>query len=56
MTSHMIKAIIIGLIFLLTLVLHQGAYGGPEEDRRAFIAYFESRFPDVPFAEYVNGI
>lgn len=29
---------------------------GPEEDRAAFVAYYEARFPDVPFAEYANGI
>jgi len=52
----MIKAIIAGLIFLFTLAVYQPAFAGPSEDRRAFIAYFESRFPDIPFAEYANGI
>jgi len=52
----MIKAIIAGLIFLFTLAVYQPAFAGPPEDRRAFIAYFESRFPDIPFAEYANGI
>jgi sulfur-oxidizing protein SoxA len=46
-----------GLILLLaSLFLNQGVPAGPVEDRAAFIAYFEARFPDVPFAEYANGI
>jgi len=32
------------------------ALGGPEEDRLAFQAYFQALFPEVPLAEYVNGI
>ena len=28
----------------------------PEDDRKAFVAYYESRFPGVPFAEYANWI
>lgn len=52
----MIKAISAGFIFLFTLMVSQAAFAGPPEDRRAFVAYFESRFPDIPFAEYANGI
>jgi len=52
----MIKAITAGLIFLFTLAVYQPAFAGPAEDRQAFVAYFESRFPDIPFAEYANGI
>ena len=37
-------------------MVFQVTYAGPPEDRRAFIAYFESRFSDIPFAEYANGI
>jgi sulfur-oxidizing protein SoxA len=29
---------------------------GPEEDREAFVRFFSGRFPDIPFAEYANGI
>jgi sulfur-oxidizing protein SoxA len=29
---------------------------GPEEDRQAFVEYFTARFPEVPFAEFANGI
>ena len=28
----------------------------PEEDRKAYQAYFEKRFPDTPFADYINGV
>ena len=35
---------------------HEAAFAGPPEDREAFVTYFESRFPDVPFAEFANGI
>ncbi len=31
-------------------------FGSPEDDRIAFQAYFQARFPDVPISEYVNGI
>ncbi len=39
-----------------SLLAPQWAVAGPEEDRLAFVAFFESRFPDIPFAEYANGI
>jgi sulfur-oxidizing protein SoxA len=52
----MIRAITNGFIFLFTLVVYQTTFAGPPEDRRAFVAYFESHFPDIPFAEYANGI
>ena len=29
---------------------------GPEEDRQAFVAYYQERFPSVPFDEFANGI
>ena len=32
------------------------AVAGPEDDRAAFAAYFQARFPDVPFDEFANGI
>jgi sulfur-oxidizing protein SoxA len=28
----------------------------PEDDRRAFVDFFQSRFPDIPFDEFANGI
>jgi sulfur-oxidizing protein SoxA len=47
------KAVILGLMVLLGPML---AVAGPEEDRQAFVGYYESRFPDVPFQEFANGI
>jgi sulfur-oxidizing protein SoxA len=41
---------------LLALVVPQGASAGPEDDRRAFVAHYASKFPDVPFEEFANGI
>ena len=29
---------------------------GPEEDRQAFVAYYQGKFPDVAFQEFANGI
>ena len=28
----------------------------PETDRKAFVKYFENRFPSVPFDDYANGV
>ena len=53
---QMIKLITTGILILLTLLVQQTALAGPEEDREAFVAFFKSRFPDIPFAEYANGI
>jgi len=41
---------------LCALVAPSPAKAGPEADRQAFVAYYASRFPDVPFQEYANGI
>ena len=41
--------LLLGLAPLLSLA-------GPEEDREAFVEYYQARFPDVPFAEFANGI
>jgi sulfur-oxidizing protein SoxA len=46
----------LSLLAGIALVTSLTAWAGPEEDRAAFRAYFEARFPDVPVAEYVNGI
>jgi sulfur-oxidizing protein SoxA len=32
------------------------ALAGPDEDRAAFVAHYQSRFPEIPFAEFANGI
>lgn len=44
------------LLVLASPFLNQPATAGPEEDRAAFAAHYQSRFPDVPFAEFANGI
>jgi sulfur-oxidizing protein SoxA len=43
-------------IALVSLCLQPVAQAAPEDDRKAFVAYFQSRFPDVDFAEFANGI
>jgi sulfur-oxidizing protein SoxA len=41
----------------LSAVLYAAtALAGPEDDRIAFAQFFQKRFPDVPFAEFANGI
>jgi len=51
------KSAAAALILISTaLLVPQGSYAGAEEDRVAFVAYFKSRFPDIPFQEYANGI
>lgn len=46
----------LGYKLLTGLLVCHAALAGPSEDRAAFVQYFESRFPDVPFAEFANGI
>jgi len=41
---------------LAAAVLPHTVLAGPEEDRLAFVDYFQSRFPNVPFDEFANGI
>lgn len=43
-------------LFGLCLALSVCAFGDPEDDRIAFQSYYQARFPDVPLAEYINGI
>jgi L-cysteine S-thiosulfotransferase len=38
------------------LLVQQAAMAGPEEDRLAFVAFFKARFPDIPVAEFADGI
>jgi sulfur-oxidizing protein SoxA len=38
------------------LLIQQNAMAGPEEDRLAFVAFFQARFPEIPIAEFANGI
>ena len=41
---------------LAALLLQCPVQATPDEDRAAFAAFFQTRFPDVPFAEFANGI
>lgn len=41
---------------MLVFFAHHPASAGPEDDRRAFQAYYQQRFPDVQYAEFANGI
>ena len=50
---HRGKTVILGLVVLLRAMT---AVAGPEEDRQAFVDYYASQFPDVPFQEFANGI
>lgn len=38
------------------MTVQPSAFAGPAQDRQAFVAYFTARFPDIPVAEYANGI
>jgi sulfur-oxidizing protein SoxA len=44
------------LLGLVPVLSQQTVFASPEDDRKAFVEYFQSRFPDVPFAEFANGI
>jgi len=50
------KAIAAALLIAAALFMQQSVLAGPEEDRLAFVEYYKKRFPDIPFAEYANGI
>lgn len=41
---------------LAVTLLSAAALAGPEEDRLAFVNYYQSRLPDVAFDEFANGI
>ena len=47
--------VIFASIFTMALP-QQAALADPEADRVAFVDYFQSRFPEVPFADFANGI
>lgn len=50
------KAAAVPGAIVAALLVQQIALAGPEEDRLAFVAYFQSRFPDIPFEQFANGI
>lgn len=54
--TRMQKTAAILILVGASILAPQWVVAGPEEDRAAFVAFFQARFPDIPFAEYVNGI
>ena len=52
----MIRIVTVPLILASGLLSGSLVLAGPEEDRVAFVAHYQSRFPGIPFAEYANGI
>lgn len=54
--SGMKRALVLIAPFLAALTVQQVAIADPEADRLAFIAFYQSRFPDIPIEEYANGI
>ncbi len=50
------KAVIVLIPVVAAMLMQQAAVAGPEEDRLAFVAFYKARFPDIPVAEYANGI
>ena len=52
----MIKVINITVMLLVLVLCCRVSLASPSEDRQAFTAFFQSRFPDIPLAEYANGI
>jgi sulfur-oxidizing protein SoxA len=51
--------LIINLLIMLGVPLSAAlspAQAGPEQDRQAFVKYFTERFPDTPYADFINGI
>ena len=51
----MFRFLAIVLTLLPGVLLPSALLAGPEEDRRAFSAYYEKRFPKVQKEEHVNG-
>ena len=44
------------LAAFMALALPLSVQATPEEDRKAFQAYYEKRFPDTPRDDYINGV
>lgn len=56
MNPHTWKWAAITATLVASLLVHQVASADPESDRLAFQAWYQDRFPDVPYAEFANGI
>ena len=44
------------MLIVPVFLIQQTAMADPEADRLAFTAFFEARFPEIPVAEFANGI
>lgn len=57
LTSFLLEKVLLVKVLLLQLLLFLPAFllAGPEEDRAAFRAFYEKRFPKVPVEEHING-
>ena len=56
MVFHQLARRLLVVNALAAVVVSTAAVAGPEEDRKAFVDYYQARFPDVPFEEFANGI
>ena len=56
MNLRLIRTATVLVPVIMALFMQQAALAGPEEDRIAFVAHFQSRFPDIPVSEFANGI
>jgi sulfur-oxidizing protein SoxA len=54
--THRITRVGALAILLAALISPSAAVAGPEEDRLAFVDFFQKRFPDIAFDEFANGI
>ena len=52
----MIKLLTIAATLGLMCTSSIAVQASPQQDLKEFRSYFEKRFPDVPFQEYVNGV
>ena len=52
----MIRFVTFSLIVAAGLLPGGSVLAGPEDDRAAFVAYYQSRFPDISIADFANGI
>jgi len=50
------KLLSIVAVLGLTLPVPQLASASPQDDLKAFRAYFQKRFPNVPFQDFANGV
>jgi sulfur-oxidizing protein SoxA len=52
----MTRLIALATIFTVLVSVAAAVGATPEEDLKAFRAYFQARFPDIPIEDFVNGV